>query len=148
MNVRDIAIRAQAYGIPGYICDGNDVLEVYRFCKKAVAHARAGNGPVLVEVKTMRMRGHAEHDDASYVPREVLEEWKKKDPIDHYVNFLSSNDLMDQEEQQALVDRVNKQVTEAEEFAVNSPLPEGSDAIKGAYADDSIIWHKPWWKQI
>ncbi len=146
MNIRDIAVRAQSYGIPGYICDGNDVLEVYRFCKKAVAYARAGNGPVIVEVKTMRMRGHAEHDDASYVPREMLEDWKKKDPIDRYVNFLTSNDLMTQAEQQVIIDRVNKEVSDAEEFAVNSPLPDGQDAIKGVFADDSIIWYKPWWR--
>src|SRR5262245_55869545 len=82
MRVKDIVVRAAAYGIPGEIVDGNDVLAVYEVTRRAVERARAGGGPMLIEAKTFRMKGHAEHDDAGYVPRPVFEEWKKRDPID------------------------------------------------------------------
>lgn len=147
MAIRDIAVRAQSYGIPGYVGDGNDVLEVYRLCKKAVSHARTGNGPVLLEFKTFRMRGHAEHDDASYIPKELLEDWKKKDPIDRYTKFLKENNLMSDNEQEKIVKKIDDQVKDAEEFAANSPFPPGEDALKGVFADNSIIFYRPWWKR-
>src|SRR5580658_6933852 len=73
--LRDLADRAKAYGIESAIVDGNDVVAVERATRTAVVHARAGNGPVLIEAKTMRMRGHAQHDAAEYVPRKTLELW-------------------------------------------------------------------------
>ena len=80
--VRDLADRAKAYGISSYIVDGNDVVAVYETTRKAVEQCRAGDGPVIVESKTMRMRGHAQHDPAEYVPKEMFEYWKKRDPLD------------------------------------------------------------------
>src|ERR1700726_4025861 len=79
--LRDLADRAKAYGVKSAVVDGNDVLAVERTARKAVEQARAENGPVLIEAKTMRMRGHAQHDSAEYVPKEMLELWKKKDPL-------------------------------------------------------------------
>src|ERR1700693_5595055 len=93
--LRDLADRAKAYGIESAIVDGNDVVAVERTARKAVAHARAGNGPVLIEAKTMRMRGHAQHDAAEYVPKEMLEFWKKRDPLDRQEKFLNENKLWD-----------------------------------------------------
>ncbi|MBI2903509.1 MAG: thiamine pyrophosphate-dependent dehydrogenase E1 component subunit alpha, partial [Candidatus Methylomirabilis oxyfera] len=82
MAVEHVADRAKAYGMPGVTVDGNDVLAVRTAVAEAASRARQGGGPTLVEGKTMRMRGHAEHDDASYVPAAMLEEWRKRDPID------------------------------------------------------------------
>jgi len=77
MAIHDIALRAKAYGMSAVVVDGNDVLAVYEATRSAVKRAREGHGPTLIEAKTMRMRGHAEHDDARYVPKDVFEEWRR-----------------------------------------------------------------------
>src|SRR5262245_30131686 len=79
--LRDLAERARAYGIAHHVVDGNDVVAVWRAAREAIAHARSGAGPVLVETKTMRMVGHAQHDAAEYVPPEMFAHWKARDPI-------------------------------------------------------------------
>src|ERR1700722_10020038 len=94
--LRDLADRAKAYGIKSAIVDGNDVVAVERAAREAIAHARAGNGPVLIEAKTMRMRGHAQHDSSEYVPKEMLDLWKRRDPLDRYERFLNENKLWDE----------------------------------------------------
>jgi TPP-dependent pyruvate/acetoin dehydrogenase alpha subunit len=147
MNIKDLVVRAQAYNIPGYMIDGNNVLEVYRTTKKAVEYARAGNGPVIIEVKTFRMRGHAEHDDAAYVPKELFEEWRKKDPIDRHDKFLKENDLLTDKEQKEILARIEALVKEGEEYALSAPLPEGPSALKGVFEDDSIVPFTPWWER-
>src|SRR5204863_6754848 len=81
MAIPNVVDRAQAYGMPGEIVDGNDVAAVYEAARRAIQRARGGEGPTFIECKTMRMHGHSEHDSAKYVPRELLEEWNKKDPI-------------------------------------------------------------------
>jgi TPP-dependent pyruvate/acetoin dehydrogenase alpha subunit len=146
-NLKDLVVRAQAYNIPGMMIDGNDVLEVYRATRKAAEHARTGNGPVLIEVKTYRMRGHAEHDDAWYVPKETLEEWRKRDPIDRYVKFLRDRRLVDDSELAAIHGRIDEQVKEAEEFASQSPMPDPRTAVRGVFEDDSIVPFTPWWEK-
>ena len=83
-----LADRAAAYGIPGVTVDGNDVVAVFEAARTAVDRARAGEGPTLVEAKTYRMKGHAEHDGQSYVPRGELEEWRRRDPIERYAERL------------------------------------------------------------
>src|SRR3984885_8608772 len=85
--VKNLADRALAYGIRSRTVDGNDVLAVYRATKQSVDECRAGGGPVLIEVKTMRMRGHAQHDGAEYVPPAMLDFWKTRDPIVRYQNY-------------------------------------------------------------
>ncbi|MBI4242590.1 MAG: thiamine pyrophosphate-dependent dehydrogenase E1 component subunit alpha [Planctomycetes bacterium] len=146
MNIKDIAIRAQGYGIPGYILDGNDVLEVYHAVKKVRKYAVEGNGPVIIEVKTMRMRGHAEHDDFKYVPKELLEEWKKKDPIDRYIKYLKNNKLITDSELTNLEKKIDKEVEEAEKFAVNSPLPRPELALEDVYQDQIKPDPQRWWE--
>src|SRR6201995_4289113 len=80
--VKEYAVKAQAYGMPGVTVDGTDVLAVYDATSEAVARARAGDGPSLIEGVTMRMHGHAEHDPADYVPAELHETWAKRDPVE------------------------------------------------------------------
>src|SRR6202049_2672059 len=89
--LRDLADRARAYGITSYTVDGNDLIAVLKIAREAVERARQGDGRVLTQAKTMRMRGHAQHDAAEYVPKEMLEAWKKRDPLDRYEKFLNEN---------------------------------------------------------
>ena len=95
--LRDLADRAKAYGMKSAIVDGNDVVAVERTTREAVAHARAGNGPVLIEAKTMRMLGHAQHDAAEYVPKAMLESWKQRDPLDRFEKFLNEKKALGRE---------------------------------------------------
>ena len=87
--LENLADRAKAYGIASYIVDGNDVVAVYTTAKEAVERARDGEGPILIEAKTFRRRGHAQHDPAEYVPKEMREYWEKRDPIALYEKFLT-----------------------------------------------------------
>ncbi|MBX7147502.1 thiamine pyrophosphate-dependent dehydrogenase E1 component subunit alpha [bacterium] len=93
--IQDISARASAYGMPGSTCDGNNVVEVYNHLKKAVDHARNGNGPSLVECKTMRMAGHGTHDRAQYMPKDQIEYWKSRDPISNFEQRLINNGVAD-----------------------------------------------------
>jgi TPP-dependent pyruvate/acetoin dehydrogenase alpha subunit len=130
MAIQDIAERAAGYGIAGVIVDGNDVLKVYEATRAAAERARSGKGPTLIEAKTMRMKGHAEHDDARYVPKEELEKWRKKDPILRFEKYLASKKLMTAREKAALEDRVEKLIREDVEFAESSPFPPPEDAAR------------------
>lgn len=134
MAVEHIADRAKAYGMPGTTVDGNDVLAVRSAVADAASCAREGGGPSLVEGKTMRMRGHAEHDDASYVPAAMLEEWRKRDPIDRFEAFLRDRKLLGDTTAKEISDRLSKEIEEAVSFAESSPFPDGKDLIKGVYA--------------
>ncbi len=127
--------RAHGYGIPGYQIDGTNILEVYETCYKAVERARAGEGPTLIETMTMRMRGHSEHDDHKYVPPELLEEWKQKDPIERYQAFLLQKGLLTEAALKKMEEQIVKEVDEAVEFADASPEPEPHTALEGVYAD-------------
>src|SRR6202034_3513638 len=93
--LKNLADRARAYGIESRIVDGNDVIAVYDASKAAVDECRAGRGPILIEVKTMRMKGHAQHDPAEYVPKAMMDFWKQQDPIARYEKFLTENKLWD-----------------------------------------------------
>jgi pyruvate dehydrogenase E1 component alpha subunit len=132
--VPDIAVRAAGYGIPGATVDGTDVLEVYRAARDAVARARRGEGPTLLECKTMRMRGHSEHDDASYVPRELLEAWRAKDPIQRLEARLRQAKILDDEGQARMDKRLAEEIDAAVAWAEASPLPEGKDVEQGVYS--------------
>src|SRR3979411_926779 len=125
------ATRAKAYGIESAIVDGNDAVAVERTAREAVAHARAGHGPVLIEAKTMRMRGHAQHDAAEYVPKEIYEAWKKHDPIDQYEKFLNDNRIWDAKTKKEIDARIAREIQADVEFAENSPLPPPELAGQG-----------------
>ncbi len=126
---------AQAYGIYGVTIDGNDVLEVYRTTRAAADRARAGKGPSLIECLTFRMKGHAEHDDAKYVPAELFETWKKKDPILRFEKYLFDHGIMTHEEQQTIIDRITQELDADVAFAEASPLPDDNTELPGVYAD-------------
>lgn len=128
------ADRASAYGIPGISVDGNDVLDVYRATREAVDRARAGDGPTLIEAKTFRMRGHAEHDDAFYVPKELYAEWEERDPIRRLAVYLENAKLLDEEERTSTDERVAAEVQAALEWAEDCPLPDGARQYEGVYA--------------
>jgi len=132
--LRDIAEKGKAYGIPATIVDGNDVLAVYAATRAAADRARQGGGPALIECKTMRMKGHAEHDDASYVPKEEIEKWRKKDPIARFEKFLLRGRLMTGEEKAAIDARIEKEIREEVAFAEASPLPAAEGAARPVWA--------------
>jgi pyruvate dehydrogenase E1 component alpha subunit len=134
MRVENIADRAAGYGIPGVVVDGNDVEAVYAVTKEAVERARAGGGPSMIECKTMRMMGHAIHDGAEYVPRELLEAWEKRNPIELYARKLVERGVADQPEIDEINHRCEVEVTDAIDFAEKSPFPEPETVVEGVYA--------------
>jgi hypothetical protein len=131
--VKDLADRAKAYGIASYIVDGNDVVAVYTTAKEAVDRARAGEGPILIEAKSMRMRGHAQHDPAEYVPKEMFEYWKARDPIVLYEKFLTGEKLLDAKSKKEIDERIETLLNEERDFAENSPMPPAEFANEGVY---------------
>ena len=143
----DLADRAKAYGIKSAIVDGNDVVAVEGTAREAVDYARAGYGPVLIEAKTMRMRGHAQHDGAEYVPKAMLEEWKRRDPLDLYEKFLSEKKLWDEKTKNEIVERIRREIQADVEFAENSPFPPPELAAEGVYCDGchaiEADWRRP-----
>jgi pyruvate dehydrogenase E1 component alpha subunit/2-oxoisovalerate dehydrogenase E1 component alpha subunit len=145
--VGDLADRAKAYGVPGLIVDGNDVTAVYQTTKDAVARCRAGEGPVIIEAKTHRMRGHAQHDAAEYVPKEMKAFWEKRDPIERYEKQLMAEGLLDAKSKAAMEARIEKELDEEREFAESSPLPPPELAEEGVYCDGcheiAPKWQRP-----
>src|SRR5205823_2202379 len=121
-----VADRAQAYGFEGVVVDGNDILAVYREAKRAIEKARSGGGPTLIECLTLRMEGHAVHDDAFYVPGEMLEEWAKADPIERFRTWLQEHANMSADQEDQITSGVKRLLAEAMERAEASPLPEPS----------------------
>jgi len=133
--VKEYAVKAQAYGMPGVTVDGTDVLAVYDATSEAVARARAGEGPSLIEGVTMRMHGHAEHDPADYVPREMLEEWQKRDPVALFENVLLEHGIIDEETAGKTREAARQKAIEARKKALADPLPDPATVEQGVYAD-------------
>lgn len=135
-NTPHLYTRAEAYGIPGfYVEDGNDVLAVYETMEKAVEHVRGGNGPAIVEVISYRWFGHSTADAGVYRTKEEVDEWKKKDPLIKYRNYLVENEISTHEELDAIDAQVVKEVDDAYEFAVNSPDPDLVVAYEDIWVD-------------
>jgi TPP-dependent pyruvate/acetoin dehydrogenase alpha subunit len=132
--VEHLADRATAYGFEGVVVDGTDVLAVYREAKRAIEKARQGGGPTLIESQTLRMEGHAVHDDSFYVPKELFEEWARRDPLERYRSWLRDNAVLDDDEEEELTSGVKKLLNEAIRRAEESPLPEPSTLTEGVYA--------------
>ena len=132
-----LADRAAAYGIPGETVDGNDVVAVFEAARAAVERARAGEGPTLVEAKTYRMKGHAEHDGQSYVPREELEEWRRRDPIERYAERLIAAGDATAPGLDA-IDRAIAQELDADvEYAEKCPAALPEHSRNGVYAEEA-----------
>jgi TPP-dependent pyruvate/acetoin dehydrogenase alpha subunit len=129
------AIKSVAYGIPGVKVDGTDVLAMYDVTAEAVARARAGEGPSLIEGVTMRMHGHAEHDPADYVPREMFEEWSKKDPVERFEKVLLDNGVIDADGVKQMREAARQKAIDARKKALSDPMPDPSNVEEGVYAD-------------
>ncbi|HEX9985880.1 MAG TPA: thiamine pyrophosphate-dependent enzyme [Thermoanaerobaculia bacterium] len=139
--VKTLADKSVAFGCFGETVDGNDVLAVYGAAKRAIARARNGEGVTLLEVKTFRMKGHAEHDNQQYVPPELIEEWKAKDPLVRYERVLLELGVGSQADFDAIQDRVRREIDTATDEAERSPMPDPADAGKGLFAGDGY-WDK------
>ena len=129
-----VADRAQAYGFEGVVVDGTDVLAVYREAKRAIEKARSGGGPTLLECLTLRMEGHAVHDDAFYVPKPMFEEWAKADPLERFRNWLRDYANMTDEDEEEITGSVKKLLNDALKRADESPLPDVSTLTEGVFA--------------
>ena len=134
MNIENIADRAVAYGIPGAVVDGNDVLAVYETTQKAVERARKGEGPTLIECKTYRHKGHSRVDPAKYRPKEEVEEWLAKDPIKRFKEKLLQTNTLTESEIQQIEKEVSDEIEEAVKFAMESPYPAPEEALEDVYA--------------
>jgi pyruvate dehydrogenase E1 component alpha subunit/2-oxoisovalerate dehydrogenase E1 component alpha subunit len=136
---KQLVDKAIGYGIAGEQADGNDVIAAYEVTKRAVDRARAGGGVTLIELTTYRRKGHAEHDNQSYVPPGEIERWaSENDPIDRYVKRLLGEGV-DQSELNAIDARVKEEIDVATDEAEASPMPDPTDALVGLYADPPIL---------
>lgn len=138
MGNRNMVDRALGYGCAGVQVDGNDVLQSWHAARAAVARARAGEGPTLIEVKTYRRKGHAEHDDQRYVSKQELETWEARDPVERYARWLLGAGVVEQEQIDQIDARIKRKLDEAVDEAEKAPLPDPRTAL-----DD--VWSTPRW---
>jgi len=144
--VKDLAERAIAYGIPGVIVDGTDPCQVYDATHEACERARRGEGPTLIEAKMMRMKGHAIHDAAHYVPAKLFEYWHARDPIARFENYLvKSKQWLTADEDSKLIAEVERELESERAAAVASPMPdpETDKSHQGVYCDAACHHIKP-----
>jgi TPP-dependent pyruvate/acetoin dehydrogenase alpha subunit len=143
-RVKDLAERSIAYGIPGVIIDGTDACQVYDAAYEAVERAHRGEGPTLIEAKMMRMKGHAIHDTADYVPKPMFEYWRKRDPIARFENYLMKHKRwLRSQENLDLIAEVERAIEEEREFAVQSPMPEPESAEGGVFCENGCHEVRP-----
>lgn len=133
--IKDISVRAVAYNMPGVTVDGNDPLAVYEAASEAVARAREGKGPTLIECKTYRQHGHFEGDPAPYKPAEEQAAWMKRDPIPNFRKYLIDNGVADEDELCGIEAGVAKEVSDAIEFAAAQPWPDADSVVVDVYSD-------------
>jgi pyruvate dehydrogenase E1 component alpha subunit/2-oxoisovalerate dehydrogenase E1 component alpha subunit len=137
--VNDLAEKAAGYGIPAHIVDGNDVVACYEVTKHAADFARGGGGAVLIEAKTYRRKGHAEHDDQRYVAPGEVEWWEThNDPVDRFEKYLLDRKLANQEKLDEITAGVAREIDDDCAWAESSPLPEGEQAAYGVF-DNSVV---------
>jgi TPP-dependent pyruvate/acetoin dehydrogenase alpha subunit len=141
---KDLAERAIAYGVPGVIVDGTDACQVYDAAHEAVERGHRGEGPTLIEAKMMRMKGHAIHDAAGYVPHELFEFWRKRDPFARFENYLvKEKKWLSGKENAELISEVERVIEKDREIAVNSPMPTPESAEGGVFCQDGCHEIKP-----
>src|SRR5262249_55946600 len=146
--LENLADRAKAYGIQSYIVDGNDVVAVYSAAKEAVDRVRNGEGPILIEAKSFRRLGHAQHDPAEYVPKEQRAYWEARDPITLYEKFLTGEKILDAKTKKELEEKIDTLLAKEREFAENSPMPPPELAEKGVYCTgDDCHKIRPKWER-
>ena len=127
--------RARGYGIPGLRVDGNDVREVYAATQEAAERARRGGGPAFIEAVTMRMHGHSSSDTAAYVPREMLAEWRERDPIKRFASFLRKERVLDDATETEITKHRESEIADAVAFAENSPMLAPEEALTDVFAE-------------
>jgi TPP-dependent pyruvate/acetoin dehydrogenase alpha subunit len=143
-RVKDLAERAIAYGIPGVIVDGTDACQVYDAAHEACERARCGQGPTLIEAKMMRMKGHAIHDAADYVPKPLFEYWRKRDPIARFENYVvNTKKWLTSQENENLIADVGRELEADRDDAVASPMPVPESAAGGVYCDSTCHEIRP-----
>jgi len=149
MACRSIIDKAVGYGIPGVKVDGNDVIAVYEATKIAVDKARAGEGPSMIEAVTFRRKGHAEHDDQRYVPKDLMDHWIARDPIDNYIKRLVSDGVATTEELVEIDKRIQVELEEELAVAEASPPADPATVLQSVFADDSITERssRTWWEE-
>ena len=146
--LENLADRAKAYGVASYIVDGNDVIAVYKIAREAVERARAGEGPILIEAKTFRRLGHAQHDPAEYVPKDQRAYWEARDPILLFEKFLTSEKLLDAKGKKEIDEKLDALLAKEREFAENSPMPPAEFAAEGVYCTgDDCHKIQPKWER-
>jgi TPP-dependent pyruvate/acetoin dehydrogenase alpha subunit len=141
VNVPDIAVRAGGYGFPGVVVDGNDFFAVREAAENAVARARAGEGPTLIEAKSYRITPHSAATPTDNRSPDELELWRKRDPIGRFGEQLASEGLVTQARLEELARQATDEVAEAAEWALASPLPEPAEALEDVYAPSE--WFRP-----
>ncbi|MEO8199616.1 MAG: thiamine pyrophosphate-dependent dehydrogenase E1 component subunit alpha [Gemmatimonadota bacterium] len=141
--VKQLSDKAAAYGIPGYRADGNDIVACYAVTRNAVERARSGGGASLIEFVTYRRKGHAEHDNQSYQPKEQIAEWEMNDPVDRFHGSLLSTGWSSGAELDAVDTRVQNELDAAVELCENEPLPAVNTALEGVYASPAVM--QPEW---
>jgi TPP-dependent pyruvate/acetoin dehydrogenase alpha subunit len=143
-RVKDLAERAIGYGVPGVIVDGTDACQVYDAARDAIERAHRGEGPTMIEAKMMRMKGHAIHDAAAYVPKAMFDFWKKRDPIARFENYLvKEKKWLTMNENAELIADVERVIEEDREVAVNSPMPTPDSAEGGVFCEEGCHAIKP-----
>lgn len=131
--------KAIGYGILGLQTDGNDIIACYETMKKAVEHARGGNGSVLIEAMTYRRKGHAEHDNQAYVPAGEIDWWaENNDPIDRFERYLREYKILTSDEMNEIVNGVENYLEDELSIAESAPLPEGVSAAYEVF-DNEIV---------
>ncbi len=134
LNIERISQRADSYGMPGVTVDGNDVVEVYEAATEAVARARAGEGPTLLECVTYRWKGHSKSDQELYRTKQEIQAWKERDPIPRFRDLLLAGGVISPEEATFIEETARRIVAEALEFAQASPEPSVDTILEGVYA--------------
>jgi len=144
MKIEDIARRADAYGIPGTVVDGNDVIAVYEAVKEAVKNARAGKGPTLVECKTYRRCGHSRGDGNLYRDKEEENEWFDKDPLSRMKSKLIDMGLLTDESAEKMKEEIEAEIDEAIKYAQESPFPKPEDTLQDVFYEEGgdEIWQQ------
>jgi len=133
--VKDLADRAIGYGIPGVIIDGTDACQVYDATHEAVERAHRGEGPSFIEAKLMRMKGHAIHDAAAYVPQELMDYWRKRDPIARFEKYLLDKKWLSTKENSNLITEVEREIEAERAAAEASPMPDPETAAGGVWCE-------------
>jgi TPP-dependent pyruvate/acetoin dehydrogenase alpha subunit len=136
MRILNLVDRVKAYGMPSEIVDGNDVMAVYNSAKRAVDRAREGAGPTFIEAKTFRMRGHAAHDNQSYVTKELLEEWRRRDPLEYFEKELLNKNIATSAEIEEVNNKVSRVLDEDLAWSESQQPPAPEQALGGVYAED------------